>query len=120
MSELITNINDTVDISSVITVPIDDSLSVSGEAADAKAVGDALALKSIRRMQNVRRFTADGAVSVRVFASNDLSVWSELQSLRCMPWKYFRLLFDFSRLKATDRFAGTVIVTQERRTNKLR
>lgn len=46
MSELITNINDTVDISSVITVPIDDSLSVSGEAADAKAVGDALALKA--------------------------------------------------------------------------
>lgn len=81
---------------------------------------NALALKNIRRMQNVRRFTADGAVSVRVFASNDLSVWSELQSLRCMPWKYFRLLFDFSRLKATDRFAGTVIVTQERRTNKLR
>lgn len=46
MSELITNINDSVDISSVITVPIDDSLSVSGEAADAKAVGDALALKA--------------------------------------------------------------------------
>ena len=31
---------------SVITVPIDDTLSNSGEAADAKAVGDALALKA--------------------------------------------------------------------------
>ena len=32
--------------STVITVPIDDTLSNSGEAADAKAVGDALALKA--------------------------------------------------------------------------
>ena len=32
----------------VITVPIDDTLSVAGEAADAKAVGDALALKADR------------------------------------------------------------------------
>jgi len=32
----------------VITVPIDDTLSNSGEAADAKAVGDALALKADR------------------------------------------------------------------------
>ena len=32
--------------SEVITVPIDDTLSNTGEAADAKAVGDALALKA--------------------------------------------------------------------------
>ena len=36
----------TVDDATVMTVPIDDTLSVSGEAADAKAVGDALALKA--------------------------------------------------------------------------
>ncbi|MBR3239587.1 MAG: hypothetical protein IKF99_14255 [Oscillospiraceae bacterium] len=37
----------------VITVPIDDTLSNSGEAADAKAVGDALALKADRsELQN--------------------------------------------------------------------
>ena len=35
-----------MDDSTVITVPIDDTLSNSGEAADAKAVGDALALKA--------------------------------------------------------------------------
>ena len=39
-------IEETVDESSVITVPIDTTLSNSGEAADAKAVGDALALKA--------------------------------------------------------------------------
>lgn len=38
----------TVDDADVITVPIDDTLSNSGEAADAKAVGDALALKADR------------------------------------------------------------------------
>jgi len=37
-----------VDDADVITVPIDDTLSNSGEAADAKAVGDALALKADR------------------------------------------------------------------------
>ena len=35
-----------MDDANVITVPIDDTLSNSGEAADAKAVGDALALKA--------------------------------------------------------------------------
>jgi len=37
---------DEIDDAEVITVPIDDTLSISGEAADAKAVGDALALKA--------------------------------------------------------------------------
>ena len=44
------NLNETFTVdfadASVITVPIDDTLSNSGEAADAKAVGDALALKA--------------------------------------------------------------------------
>ena len=35
-----------IDPTEVITVPIDDTLQNSGEAADAKAVGDALALKA--------------------------------------------------------------------------
>ena len=39
-------VEEVIDMSTVITVPIDDTLSNSGEAADAKAVGDALALKA--------------------------------------------------------------------------
>ena len=46
------NLNEAVNVvvedATVITVPIDDTLSNSGEAADAKAVGDALALKADR------------------------------------------------------------------------
>ena len=39
-------VEEVIDDASVITVPIDDTLSISGEAADAKAVGDALDLKA--------------------------------------------------------------------------
>ena len=46
MSELNDVVNVTVQDSDVITVPIDATLTHSGEAADAKAVGDALALKA--------------------------------------------------------------------------
>ena len=52
MSEVNENLNEaieeTVYDATVITVPIDDTLQNSGEAADAKAVGDALALKADR------------------------------------------------------------------------
>jgi len=46
--ELNTRITMGVGAVNVMTVPIDDSLSIEGEAADAKAVGDALALKADR------------------------------------------------------------------------
>ncbi len=48
MSELNENVNVVVDDATVITVPIDDTLSIQGQAADAKAVGDALADKADR------------------------------------------------------------------------
>ena len=46
MPDSIPNINFEVQANSTITVPIDDTLSIAGQAADAKAVGDALALKA--------------------------------------------------------------------------
>ena len=45
-SDLNEVLEEVIDDATVITVPIDDTLSNSGEAADAKAVGDALALKA--------------------------------------------------------------------------
>jgi hypothetical protein len=58
--------------------------------------------------------------SLRIFASNNMDHWAELPSLRGMPWKYYKFIFGFSGLKAIDRFSGTMLITQERRTNKMR
>ena len=64
----------TIDDASVITVPIDDTLSNSGEAADAKAVGDALALKAdkseLQTAVTVNRQSADAQGSILVTAAD--------------------------------------------------
>lgn len=79
---------------------------------------NALALKSIMHIRHV--IDMDGSMTMRIFASNNLDNWVELHSLRGTPWKYYRFLYNFANLKATDRFAGTMLITQERRTNKIR
>jgi hypothetical protein len=77
-----------------------------------------LALKSIMQIRNICYM--EGSMTLRIFASNNLNDWVELHSLRGMPWKYYRFRYDLSDMKATDRFGGSVLITQERRTNKLR
>jgi len=101
---------------------------------------NALALKSIMQIRHIKDFTPytttetvnEGSeneetvvhnwpkTELRIFASNNMDHWAELGSLRGMPWKYYKFCFDFTGLKATDRFSGSMIVTQERRTNKMR
>ena len=46
MPDTIPNIDFEINPAEVVTVPIDKTLSIEGEAADAKAVGDALANKA--------------------------------------------------------------------------
>lgn len=77
-----------------------------------------LALKSLMQIRHIKQM--QGSMTMRIFASNNLDHWVELHSLRGTPWKYYRFRFDFADMMATDRFAGTLVVTQERRTNKLR
>lgn len=79
---------------------------------------NAMALKSIMQVRHISDM--EGMMTMRIFASNNLDNWIELHSLGGMPWKYYRFRYDFSNLKATDRFAGTLLITQERRTDKLR
>lgn len=55
-------VEEVVDDATVMTVPIDDTLSISGEAADAKAVGDALANK-IGRGEALTGVTVNGVQS---------------------------------------------------------
>ncbi len=83
---------------------------------------NAFALKKLVQIMHVHQM--EGSLSLRIFASNNLkreaNTWVELHSLLGTPWKYYKLQYDFTGLKATDRFAGTVVVTTEERTNKLR
>jgi hypothetical protein len=83
---------------------------------------NALALKSIMQVKHIHDM--QGSLTLRIFASNKLSQsdsdWVELFSLRGVPWKYYKFRYDFTGLKATDRFAGTMLITQERRIDKLR
>ena len=62
----------------------------------------------------------NGTLALRIFASNNIKNWVELSSLRGTPWKYYKFQYNFANMIATDRFAGTMIVTQERRTDKIR
>lgn len=84
--------------------------------------GNGIALKNIMRMKQVMQLHGEnGALSVRILAKNELSdVWHELSHLRGTPWKYYQLRYTFTDLLATDRFGGTMLITQTRRTNKLR
>ena len=99
---------------------------------------NALALKSIMQIRHILQFhpykkkneetheteTKRGTMSLHIYASNNLDTeansWVELHSLRGTPWKYYKFRYVFKDMKATDRFAGTMLITQERRTNKLR
>lgn len=76
-----------------------------------------LALKSLMQVRHILQMK--GRMTLRIYVSNNLNHWAEVHSLRGTPWKYYRFRFDFSDMKATDRFAGSMVITQERRTDKL-
>lgn len=81
---------------------------------------NALALKSIMHINHIHDMSYNAVLAMRIFASNNLKEWVELNSLRGVPWLYYRFRYDFGNMQATDRFSGTMLVTQERRTNKPR
>jgi hypothetical protein len=76
-----------------------------------------LALKSLMQVRHILQMK--GRMTLRIYVSNNLNHWAEVHSLRGTPWKYYRFRFDFSDMKATDRFAGSMVITQERRTDIL-
>lgn len=81
---------------------------------------NALALKTIIQAVHVKVLHSGASMTWRVEASNNAVTWVQLSSLTGIPWKYYRFTYTFSHLSATDSFAGTVLITQERRTDKLR
>lgn len=86
------------------------------------------ALKSIMDIHHVKdfvRYTINnevktGTIGFYMWGSNNCQDWVHLSSLRGIPWKYYRFGYCFNDLTARDRFSGSIIVTQERRTDKLR
>ncbi len=88
---------------------------------------NAIALKSIMQMKHIHNIQGLGgnednspSLDFRIYGSNNLTNWVEVSSLTGVPWKYYRFKYWFENLRATDRFSGTIIETQERRVNKLR
>ena len=72
--ELTEEITYTVEDANVIPTPIDPTLSIAGEAADAKATGDAIAAIAAVRKVNNQTPDANGAVVVygsQVYVSNE-------------------------------------------------
>jgi hypothetical protein len=84
--------------------------------------GNILTLKSIRHIRHLYVMNSNAEVSLTVTASNDGVNWTNpaLTSLRGKPWKLYKFRIVFNMMKATDRYAGTVVWTQERRTEKPR
>lgn len=100
----------------------DNSTYAASMKTRAMKLGGGMTLKSIMRMKNIFDINGqDGSLSVQIWAKNNLNdAWVQLTHLRGVPHKYYQLRYTFTNLLAKDRFAGTVLITQERRTNKLR
>jgi len=81
-----------------------------------------LALKSLVQIKHICSLTsaATQPLTLVIKASNDAKSWVTLSSLRGLPWKYYKFEYTFTRIRSVDTFAGTIVVTEERRTNKLR
>lgn len=81
---------------------------------------NALALKSILVVRHINVLSTGASIAFQIFASNNLKSWVEIKSLGGTPWKYYKFKYTFTNLKAVDSFAGTLLITQERRNLKLR
>lgn len=82
--------------------------------------GNAQALKSLRQIIHVKDLNESAKMELHIYVSNDLKHWGEIHSLRGRGYKYFRFGMKFTGLKATDSYSGMLVLSQTRRTNKLR
>lgn len=83
-------------------------------------LGAPLSLKSVRQVKNLSALGTDGSfVKYSLYGSNDGRNYVQVSSRFGKPFKYYRLGI-YTNLRPAESFAGTVIVTDERRTNKMR
>lgn len=105
---------------SKIPVAQDDTQTYSGTFTTRPLkLGSSIQLKTIHQIVHLFN-SADGTLTLNVYASNDCRNWTELHSLHGKPWKYYRFRYNLSNISASDTFAGTVIDFTPRFTNKIR
>ena len=81
--------------------------------------GGPLTLKTIKHIRSiVTRLTKTSSVKYRIYASNDDEHYVSC-SRYGRPYKYYRIAM-YTDLLPKEAFSGVVLVTEERRTNKLR
>ena len=83
---------------------------------------NSIALKTITEIRAIRDMS--GHIGVRLIASNNLhrasNTWYQVMATNGVPWLYYKVQVDFSDMLATDRFAGLILDTLERRAKKAR
>jgi hypothetical protein len=83
--------------------------------------GELLVMKSIRRIKHIYNFNDNSTyIRLNVSASNDCKIWNVLNSITGAGWKFFKFTINISNMKADDRYVGLEVITQPRRTNKIR
>lgn len=79
---------------------------------------DPMAVKSVMQIMNVGTF-APVNLSLRLYVSDDLRTWYQKTSRQGEAAKYFRIAV-YASLAPYERFTGTVVITQPRRTERIR
>jgi hypothetical protein len=80
-------------------------------------LSDALSYKTISRLEHL--WLGDGELTMRLWGSDDLKKWRELQSLHGKPWKFYTFRLDFDGMMATDTYHGMVVEFQPRHANRM-
>ena len=84
------------------------------------SLGNAVALKSIYDVKTLwSKHDPESVVKYALYGSNDNERYYKVLSKRGTPFKYYRLVL-YSSLLASERISGSVLMVDERRTNKLR
>ena len=71
-------------------------------------------LKSLKQIRHLKK-SADGKLSLEVWASNNAVNWCKLSSLGGKPWAYFTFKYNLSDFKAYDAFTGSLVRVKNRR-----
>lgn len=82
--------------------------------------GHALSLKTIMQVKNLwTKVSGASSVQYKIYGSNDNITYYQLKSRFGKPYKYYRMAL-FVNMLPKESISGTVLVIEERRTNKLR